>query len=79
VTSRHSKHRAHGAASGIAGIIGPLGEMNLMGSTEDYRHHNRDFGDPGGFEPATALSIKDNDFQLKNINLNPLNMTHDQI
>ena len=59
VTSRHSKHRAHGAASGIAGIIGPMGEMNLPGSTEDYRHNIRDFADHG-FEPA--LSYKENDF-----------------
>ena len=52
-----------------------------MGSTEDYRYQNGDFGDSAGFEPATAtaLSIKEHDLQLKNINTTPLNMTHDQI
>ena len=45
-----------------------MGEMNLLGSTEDYRHQV-----DHGFDP------KEGDFQLKNINVNPLNMTHDQI
>ena len=35
---------------------------------EDYRHQV-----DHGFDP------KENDFQLKNLNINPLNMTHDQI
>lgn len=52
--------------------------MNLLGSAEDYRHQNRDFGD-SGFDPPAALSIKENEFQLKHANINPLNLTHDQI